>query len=233
MSFWTIFKKRFTKKKPKRRLPLHIKEILETIPPKLNIGIKTPRFVVFDTETTGLKKEAELVAIGALGITKGRVVLSDMFYELIQPRAEIPAPSIFVHGITPSMVEDRPKADEILIKFIEYCGQDILVGYQAGFDLMFINKEMENYFGIRLPNITLDVLKLFLFIKKPYDNYSLEPQNHDLSLDAVAKELGVPLFDRHSVIGDVLGTAMLFQKLLTEAEDKNMTLKDLVRIAKV
>ncbi len=232
MSLWTALRKKFLRKKiEKRPLPPHIQDILRAPPPSLDVPIRAVRYVVFDTETTGLEKEAELVAIGAMGVTEGRAVLSDIFYELIQPRAHISATSIFVHGITPSMLKDRPKVDEILLKFLRFCGQNILVGYHAGFDLMFINREMKDFFGIRLPNLTLDVLKLFLFVKRPY--YTLEPENEDLSLDAVAKELGIPVFDRHHVIGDVLGTAMMFQKLLGGMEDKGMKLKDLVKIAKI
>ncbi|MDL1956716.1 MAG: 3'-5' exonuclease [Candidatus Desulfofervidus auxilii] len=228
MSFWTSLKEKFSKKKTKP-LPPNVEKILKMPPPNLDMPIKAVRYVVFDTETTGLKKEAELVAIGAIGIKEGRVVLSDIFYELIQPKNEIPADSIFIHGITPSMVEDRPKVDEVLLKFLEFCRQDILVGCHTGFDLMFINREMKAFFGIHLPNLALDILRLFRFLKR--HSYNIEPEREAISLDTMAKELGTPVFDRHNVIGDVLGTAIIFQKLLGEME--NMKLKDLIRIAKV
>jgi len=36
---------------------------------------------------------------------------------------------IVIHGITPSDVSEKPRIADILSEFIEYCGNDVIVGH--------------------------------------------------------------------------------------------------------
>lgn len=92
---------------------------LQSLPSK-----KTPicdlRFVVFDTETTGLeeKKGDRLLSIGAVGMKGCRVDLNDTFYAVVNPDNHCaPATTVKVHFITPSETIAAPSIADVLRNF--------------------------------------------------------------------------------------------------------------------
>lgn len=61
--------------------------------------------VVFDTETTGLRRGARLVEIAAIKFVNGREV--DRLVSLVDPGERIPYDATAVHGITTAMVRGK------------------------------------------------------------------------------------------------------------------------------
>lgn len=41
-------------------------------------------------------------------------------------------------GITNEMLSQAPKADEVIKEFADYLGNDVLIGYNVGFDINFL-----------------------------------------------------------------------------------------------
>ena len=62
----------------------------------------------FDTETTGLGSNAEIVEVGIVDAV-GKTVLES----LVRPRRRIPSDAIAVHGISNEMVRDAPTWGEV------------------------------------------------------------------------------------------------------------------------
>jgi DNA polymerase-3 subunit epsilon len=178
-------------------------------------------FVVFDTETTGLRPDQgdEIVQIAAVRVVNGRVVADDRFDCLVNPESLIPAASIKIHGITPDMVDD---ADDISIvgkQFHRYVGDAILVAHNAPFDLAFLQKNRERI-GHRFGNPVLDTILL---------SAVLFGRNEEHSLDALVARFGIeiPDHERHTALGDSIATAKALVQMLPMLADRGIvTLHD-------
>ena len=183
---------------------------------------KDLRYVILDLETTGLSLSRDkVVSLSAVRMAEGRILLKDIFNSLVNPGREIPAATIKIHGIVPSMVDHAPGFDEVCDRFLEYLGTDILVGYQVGFDLSFLNDCMKRKYGIFLQNLALDIILMCNNVMIPAHSrkYVLSLRRNQ-GLDAMAARFGIQIPERHTALGDALATAMIFQRILAELEKK-------------
>lgn len=164
------------------------------------------RFVVFDTETTGLQPSRgdELVSIGAVRVLGGKVAGGETFDSLIRPNRRIPKRSTRIHGITDDMVADASDAATVLVDFKRYARDDVLVAHNAAFDMKFLHLN-EDDAGVRFDNPVLDTLLLSAF---------LEPDSADHSLDALIRRWEISADERHSALSDALATAELLVRLI-------------------
>lgn len=103
---------------------------------KLNLYAKD--YVVFDLETTGLSPETdEIIEISALRVRNGQAESS--FSTLVNPGRPIPASATDINGITDEMVLNRPVLKDALKDFLDFAGDDILVGHNIhSFDMKFL-----------------------------------------------------------------------------------------------
>ncbi len=117
-------------------------------------------YVVFDLETTGISPyNDEVIEISAVKVRKGKVV--EEFSELVNPKRTIPFAASRVNNITNDMVSDAPFFDEVLRHFLQFIGEDVLVGHNIqGFDMKFIYRDCERYFHQTITNDYVDTLIL-------------------------------------------------------------------------
>ena len=199
--------------------------------------VSEAHYVIFDTETTGLGPEGSdrLLSIGAVKMIGGRIHLGNAFYELIDPKRSIPISSIFIHGITPGIASDRPAILDILLKFLDYIGCDVLAAHHASFDIKFLNHAMRACFGFPIQNRVIDTASVAAWIRRLEDVELVVPESsHDTGFDAVAKHFGITTQDRHTAFGDALSTALLFQRLIHILRKNGVrTLRQLSRLGAV
>jgi DNA polymerase-3 subunit epsilon len=171
-------------------------------------------YVVFDTETTGLRPDAgdRIVQIAAVRIVNRRLLSGETFDALVDPRRPIPKASTRFHGITETMVHGRPPIEIVLPQFHRYVGDTVLVAHNADFDLAFFRREEERL-GVCFDHPLLDTLLI---------SAALHDHLPAHSLDDIAARFGIVLIDRHRALGDAIGTAQLFLRMLDLLEARGI-----------
>ena len=113
---------------------------LYNIPPKIG------RYIVLDTETTGLGKNDHVIEIGANEIKNGRLT-GVQFHIYLKSRKIMNEKLISIHKIKNDDYDKYYKnvyADQktTLENFLNFIGDSIIFAHNASFDLEMINKEL-------------------------------------------------------------------------------------------
>lgn len=160
-------------------------------------------YVVFDIETTGLKKEIDkIIEIGAVKVTNGEIV--DRFSTFVNPNREISQEITKLTGIDDSMVRDYDSEDIIIPKFLDFIGDSVLVAHNAAFDVSFIRQWTVNH-NIVIDNTVVDTVEL---------GRILLPKLHNFKLDTICDALSVSLKGHHRAVNDAEATAECFIKFI-------------------
>jgi len=178
-----------------------------------------PKFIIFDTETTGFYDDDKIIEVGAMIIdNEGEVQVLD---ELCSTDIPIKMEATLIHKITQDMIENKCvfTKTEFYKRLLELNNkQNYLVAHNMPFDLGMLEKEG---FECKLKMIdTLRVAKHLLAENKskalPYLRYSLELYENE---QKEADKYGVEMKE-HTAIGDVLVTKLLFSKLEILTKEK-------------
>lgn len=162
-------------------------------------------FVAIDIETTGLKSgEDSIIEIGAVKYIKGQPV-SD-YHSLVKSDSHVPEVVETLTGISDEMLNrEGRELKDILNGFIEFIGNDILIGHYISFDIRFIQKACQRLdisFG---DYNVIDTIKLAkAFLKVPIQSYKLEE---------LVKVLDISDGQVHRALPDASLAANLYLKL--------------------
>ncbi len=191
-------------------------------------------FVVLDTELTGLKiKKDEMVSIGAVRIREMRIDVKDSFYNCVCPSMEVPKQSVLIHGITPSQASKAPPLEEVIRKFLEYCGNSVIIGHNIKLDMGVINRTLKRHFNGSLHNICVDTMLLAIACHEKTLSGSFEAfdTQESYNLKYLSQKYNLPLFQEHNAFSDALQAAYLFLFLVHKLQEASTwTLKDLCRV---
>ena len=104
----------------------------------------SPRQVVLDTETTGLNAKLgdRVIEIGCIEM-RSRRVTDNHFHQYVNPERKSEEGAARVHGIADEFLADKPKFAEIAKQFVEYVRGAELIIHNAGFDVEFLDLELE------------------------------------------------------------------------------------------
>ncbi|MGA8227889.1 MAG: DNA polymerase III subunit epsilon [Xanthobacteraceae bacterium] len=102
------------------------------------------REIVLDTETTGLDpyQGHRLVEVGCVELIN-RIPSGQTFHRYLNPERDIPAEAFSVHGLSEEFLKDKPPFAEIAEDFLAFVSDARLVIHNAGFDIGFLNAELE------------------------------------------------------------------------------------------
>ena len=182
-----------------------------------------PDYVIFDLETTGISCTSdEVVEISAVKVEGGVVV--DEFTTLVNPGRPIPYQATSVHGITDEMVENSPMFREALADFNDFIGDSVIVGHNIhNFDMNFIQRDTQKYFGKYIGNDyidTLEIARLYL------------PELPGRSLVELADHYGIESQGAHRALNDCRMNQQVFECLRREIENPSEAAKAVKRCPK-
>lgn len=194
------------------------------------------RYVVLDTELTGLKPQKDsIVSIGAVEMMGGKIEIGRTYYRVVEPRTAMGGESVVIHGITPSDAAQCPDIETLLPEFIDFCGNAVLVGHVVSIDMAFINREMKRIYRTTMPNQVVDTLSIYRWLSRRDGDvcpFYVEG-DADVRLSALAEILGIPYVHAHNAQMDAYITAQIFQIFLSRLPRLGInTLDDLLRIGK-
>lgn len=172
-------------------------------------------YVVFDTETTGLRPSDgdKMISIGAIRVVNGRILTGETFERLINPGRPIPELSRQFHGISDDMVRDKPPSRIVLPQFKTFAGDAVLIAYNAAFDMKFLELAQDEA-GVEFENPVLDALLLAIYA---HDDAP------DHSLSAMAARYGLLTNGRHTALADALMTAGVWVHTVELLAQKGVT----------
>ena len=164
------------------------------------------KYICFDTETTGLSANDEILSLAI--VNQDNEVL---FYELFKPlnitrwdEAER------IHGISPDDVKDKKSIlefkNEIINIFNDY---DCVIGYNVNYDIMMILNNLN--INICNNHNIIDVMKIFAEIYGEWNSYRNSYRWQKLS--TCADYYGYE-FKAHNALEDVKATIYCYKQML-------------------
>lgn len=172
---------------------MHIRDDWQTL-------AQASRFVVFDTETTGLDPlREELIEIGAVIVSQGDIIAQLSL--LIKPTKPIPPEAGSVNGITDEMVAKALPLQEALACFEFFIADYPLVAHNAQFDVAFVQQAL----GYELPNPTYCTSNMAR---------KMLPRQKRFSLNALCRLFDIQNEQAHRASSDAEATARVAIALL-------------------
>ena len=167
-------------------------------------------WVALDLETTGLDPRVdEILSIAAVRGDAHRLRLRERLELTVRSRSDRIAGSSRHHQLRPVDVRDALPVGEALEQLLDFVGARPLVGYVTGFDVAMLDRPLQRLHGFRMPQRRIDIRDLYrrwLAARQP-------DRPGEGNLDAIATELGIPLFERHTALGDAVTTGLAYLRL--------------------
>lgn len=193
------------------------------------------REIVLDTETTGLDPSDghRVIEIGCVELID-HFPTGRTFQYYLNPERDMPAEAQRIHGISSDFLKDKPLFAGIVEEFLEFIGDSPLVIHNAGFDLKFLNHELNRQSRPPLSAAraidTIDIAKN----KYPGSRYSLDELCKRFSIDLSGRSLHGALLDAEltaQVYLELVGGRQ--KRLLLSPVDEAVAVVSDIRVARL
>ncbi|MCF6244440.1 MAG: 3'-5' exonuclease [Sulfurovum sp.] len=178
-----------------------------------------PKYILFDTETTGNQEQDRIIQIGAMIVHNKDQI--DVFDELCSTEVPITLEAMEIHNITPDVIENQPLYNEL--EFVQKLeayndAENYLIAHNIKFDLSMVEKEgFDNNYTL------IDTLRCAKHLLPDSPYHRLQYLRYALGLykteGAEADKLGITI-KAHDAIGDVLVMKLLLSKLVVLAKEQ-------------
>jgi DNA polymerase-3 subunit epsilon len=164
------------------------------------------RQIVFDLETTGFKfsQGHRIVEIGAIELVNGAITGRN-FHSYVNPERDMPEDAQRVHGLSAEFLRDKPVFTDpsVAPAFLTFVnGAELIAHNGVGFDLPFLQAELE---AAGLPRLGNELIDTLLMARRKFPGAPA-------SLDALCARFGIDTKERER---DGHG-ALLDSRLLAE-----------------
>jgi DNA polymerase-3 subunit epsilon/exodeoxyribonuclease X len=176
------------------------------------------KYVILDTETTGTDETDRVIQLGYMVLGGKEIEVHNEFCSADVP---INYAAMEVHGITPEMIEGKPKCTQTPAykRLLELnTPQNYMIIHNAPFDLKMLQKE-----GFEVVMKVIDTLRVAKHIFEDEEAHRLQYFRYKMELykeeAEEAKKLGIEV-KAHDAIGDVLVLKLFLTKLRKAVEAK-------------
>jgi DNA polymerase-3 subunit epsilon/CBS domain-containing protein len=176
------------------------------LPPPNSTALAALPALALDLETTGLNPRTDrIVQIAALAMLGARVLETPRLESSVNPGVPVPWSATRIHGLGDEQLADAPPFAALAPALAGLVAGRVVIGQHIAFDLALLRQEALRA-GIEWRDPpALDVGLLF---------GALDPSAADLSLEELARRLGVTVEGRHSAFGDAMAAAQIYARLL-------------------
>ena len=143
------------------------------------------RYIILDTETTGLSHNDDLISISAIEIINKQIT-GIMFNAYFHPRKT--NNSTYLYFIEDYAHERINNAKNSMKDFIRFLGDSMIISHNSRFDLMFINKELRN---LNMKEIPLSNTVCSLITARKWRNIGVYDNNMKLTVSDLCKYYGI------------------------------------------
>jgi DNA polymerase-3 subunit epsilon/exodeoxyribonuclease X len=176
------------------------------------------KYVILDTETTGTDEADRVIQLGYMVLGGKEIEVHNEFCSADVP---INYAAMEVHGITPEMIEGKPKCTETPAykRLLELnTPENYMIIHNAPFDLKMLQKE-----GFEVVMKVIDTLRVAKHVFEDEEAHRLQYFRYKMELykeeAKEAKKLGIEV-KAHDAIGDVLVLKLFLTKLRKAVEAK-------------
>lgn len=213
-----------------RRLPLHNNIIsneydMQAAKPMNVFPPKNKRYIVLDTETTGLDVNANhLVSINAVEVINCQLT-GIQYHAYIQPRNKPNQASkynLYLYYLEDYANERYDNAKASLKDFLRFVGNDTIITHNARFDIKFINKALKEC-DLPLIDLSKCVCSLQIARKRRQQGYFQECADLTVKSLCMLYNVQVKECDYHHGIVDAVALARIVCKMWEDTKQYNIT----------
>ena len=177
-------------------------------------------FCIVDIETNASNiQKGQIIELGAVKYKNGKII--DKIDSLVYAK-DIPPYIQEVTNITPLMLEDAPKIQDVLEEFKMFLEDDIFVAHDIKFDYKFISDSFEKYDLGVLENRKLCTIDL--------SKRTIKAQRY--GLDFLKDLLNIDIAFQHRAYSDALSTTYILEHALEKLPNEIQVSEDLLVFAK-
>ena len=166
--------------------------------------------VVLDCETSCFdKKKGELLSVAAVRVKGGEIRLSEALDLTINSNAVTDPNAVRVHYLRREDRQQGVAVSEAIEKVLDFIGNRPICGFYIEYDRAILNRYIKQLHNFQLPNRFIEVSEIYVRQKRKY----IPELQLDLTFEGLAKDLKVPIIERHTAMGDVISTALMYIKL--------------------
>lgn len=192
--------------------------------------VGTNRWVVIDTETTGLNiRHDRIISIAGVAVhlepdlSDGHIPLADTFEAVIhQEHPKAKKDNILIHHIGVDAQGNGHAEPDVLGWFVSWVADSPIFAYHAPFDKAMLANALKHAGMPEMNNPWVDV--------QPIANW-VTRDSHPLGLDECVERFGLESIARHSAASDTFVTAELLLKLLRHTKSVATDFKQLQQLA--
>ena len=175
------------------------------------------RYIVFDTETTGLDPFTgdKIIEIGCVEMFD-KVITGKTYHQYVNPEKQLSQEIIDITHITDDELKDKPVFKDIAQDFLNFINEkptgidkNVLVAHNASFDIKFLNHELKTAGFNNL--LSFDVIDTLDIARRKFPNQKA-------TLDMLCEKFGISLEERrkegHGALLDAKILADVFIKLM-------------------